>query len=1103
MSRRDPPDARRLYLAALRVTPTARRKFVRRASRGNGPAMATALALLDAGEDARAFLHPPTALDLGAARGSRADGTGPTESGALIEPPRLSTGTRLAGRYRVGEPLERGGAGAVWLALDELTGAEVAVKVLPSGRAVDLARARREAATLRWLRLPGVVQLLDDGVEGEAAYLVMERVRGSPFPGTPTPPVPWARVERTTIALLETLVRMHWAGVVHGDLKPGNVLVDADGLPVVLDLGLSAGPEAPDDPSRAGTIAGTPQYLAPEQVERRPASTASDLYAVGVMLFEALSGRTPHPQETIAELFAARRGVPAPPLLSVAPDVPRSVAYLVDRLLRIDPAERPPSARAALEILDASAPGGSGATSLPWLGPRDVVDALVRAAREGRSEDVVGPPGSGRTRTLAEACAVLEREGRRVLRVPPGRRPLESLLLSLGDPRTPPGASVEDVRKDVEWRLSATLAGGTVVVADDADALDRLSSAALDASRGAGAVLRGRQGRADAGIVLEPLPLGTLRELFAGHDRIHHLREDAARELAVRTEGRPGRVAAELGAWERAGLARREGDRWIVGRDAIERLASGLRVAADPVRGAGEAGPEDPALEDVLVTIDLASAEATVDAVATALDRPRWLLEADVAELERRGLVRTLSGGRLQATRASHGGAAWPEERRLAVHRALAQALPSDDPARIFHLLAAEAMREVPAAALAAATRLRNEGRPDRAAAVVQEGLRALRAAPNAPIHGELLVTLLEGALQVGTPHAFDLLVYQVERAPSDIPFAREVETIARAALRTLEGDIARAIATLDALAPALPPTLERCRQSVRVLASRHLPLEAEREAIATMSRLAVDRPEAGKEFPLDEALGWLRYREERFAEAGAHHERYARSRRNPVLAASGHLSAAAAWLEAQDLERAERAAEEVLSVAARLRHPYLEARAERILRAVAYRRGTATKPDRELVAAVHAIGHPQIEALVALNEAAIAWRAGDLPEARALATLSAELWERVGNAAAAPLAAALGWAAGGPAPAHGPHGLLETALSHSPPGVALQVFGLVARVAPEAARAHREAARSLASRIASKHADGRCEVLSVRESLDALGSVVPAVGSGGPTDGP
>lgn len=1102
MSRRDPPDARRLYLASLRVAPAARGAFLVRAARGNAAAAATALALLDVGEDSRVFLHPPSALDPSASRAGRDDGDMRPGATDLVEPPRLAPGARLAGRYRVREPIDRGGAGAVWLATDELTGDEVAVKVLPSSRAVDLARARREAATLRWLRLPGVVRLLDDGVEDDAAFLVMDRVRGAPFPGPLPLPTSWPRIQRTTIALLETLVRIHWAGVVHGDLKPANVLVDADGLPIVLDLGLSAGPEVPADPSRAGIIAGTPQYLAPEQVARRPASAASDLYALGVMLFEALSGRMPHLELTVADLFEARRTMPAPPLLSVAPDAPRSVAYLVDRLLRIDPDERPPSARVALQLLDASASGAAGADALPWLGPRDMVESLVTAARAGRSLDLTGPTGSGRTRTLVEACTVLEREGRCVVRVPVGRRPLESLLGALGDTVTPSGASADDVRREVEWRLSARLASGTVVVADDAEGLDRLSASALAACRGAGAVLRGLREAQPDGLALRPLPVGALAGLFAGHDRIHHLREDAARELAARTGGLPGRIAAELGAWERAGLARREGERWIVGREAIERLAGGLRVAADPTRGREDAGAYDPALEDVRVAIDLASPHATMDALASALDRPRWLLEADVTELERVGLVRVLPDGRLEATSASHGGAAWPAERRLAVHRALAHAFAQDDSARLFHLLAAQAMPEVPASALAAARRLRAEGRPDRAVAVIQEGLRALRSAPAPAIHAELLLAQLEGAIEMGTTRAFDLLLHHVERAPPGVPHAPAIEAVARAAIRTLQGDAARAIDAVDALEPTLPAALERCRQSVRILASRYVSLDAERDAVAVLSRLAVERPDVGAVFPVDEALGWLRYREERYAEAGAHHEHYARSKRNPVLAAGGHVSAASAWLEGQDLDLAESAAGEARSVAARLRHPYLEARAERILRAVAYRRGTATEPDRELVDAVHELGHAQLEAIVALNEAAVAWRAGDLAESRTLSTLAADLWERVGNAAAAPMARALSWAAGAPVPAGGADALVQKALAKSPPGVALQVLGLVARADPDAARTHREAAVRLSATSAAARPDGRREVLSASESLAAFGLSARSPDSGQRTVG-
>ncbi|MFT3774510.1 MAG: phosphotransferase [Minicystis sp.] len=184
-------------------------------------------------------------------------------------------GTRvLGGRYRLRAPLGRGGYGEVWDADDLVLGERVALKwLLRAGP--EPARVRSEIAALRMLRLPGVVRLLDEGMEDERPFFVMERVEGSPFPGrsdggsdTPTaslspdlgaastisadepapaprklgPRVPrrsWEVIAGPTEALLEILARVHAAGIVHRDLKPENVLVRDDGRPVVLDFGLA------------------------------------------------------------------------------------------------------------------------------------------------------------------------------------------------------------------------------------------------------------------------------------------------------------------------------------------------------------------------------------------------------------------------------------------------------------------------------------------------------------------------------------------------------------------------------------------------------------------------------------------------------------------------------------------------------------------------------------------------------------------------------------------------------------------------------------------------------------------------------------------------
>jgi tetratricopeptide (TPR) repeat protein len=235
----------------------------------------------------------------------------------------------LAGRYEVVEYLARGGFGRVERGRDTLTGEDVAIKWIPVGSTLDLVRARREVTTLRWLRLPGVVRLRDDGTTDDGWFLIMDLVRGEPFPGRDAP-ARWDTIAEPTLALLETLARVHNAGIVHADLKPGNVLVTPDGQVAVLDFGISSGRALPLLALR-GT-AGTPGYMAPERWEGAPADVRSDLYAVGVMVLEALTG-----WQDVAELPGA--------------DAPPEVVALVRRLLAENPADRPESADAAIAAL--------------------------------------------------------------------------------------------------------------------------------------------------------------------------------------------------------------------------------------------------------------------------------------------------------------------------------------------------------------------------------------------------------------------------------------------------------------------------------------------------------------------------------------------------------------------------------------------------------------------------------------------------------------------------------------------------------------------------------------------------------------------------------
>ena len=276
-------------------------------------------------------------------------------------------GLTFGGRYVLRRLVRAGAYGAVFLAHDEALGGRVAVKVLSPLHGSDefSIRFRREAETLARLQHPNIVGIHGCGRDHDFEYLVMDFVDGRALNEVmKSGAVPWQRAAAICRQVLLALAEAHRHGIVHRDLKPGNVmLVDYPGLPdhvEVVDFGIAkpldhdADDACEDQVTRQGVLLGTPRYMSPEQCSGAPVDARSDLYSLGVMLFEMLAGRPPFNASTDIGVIGCHLHSAPPPLLvpKGVPDPPEGLTGLVLQLLAKPLDARPDSAEAALEALD-------------------------------------------------------------------------------------------------------------------------------------------------------------------------------------------------------------------------------------------------------------------------------------------------------------------------------------------------------------------------------------------------------------------------------------------------------------------------------------------------------------------------------------------------------------------------------------------------------------------------------------------------------------------------------------------------------------------------------------------------------------------------------
>ena len=297
----------------------------------------------------------------------------------------MKTGDLVAGRYELEDLLGVGGMSSVYRARDRVLERSVALKILHEQYSSDPAyveRFRREARAIAKLSHPNIVTVIDRGEFEGRQFIVFEYVRGETLKqlATREAPLPPDRALALVHQVARGLAFAHEHGIVHRDVKPHNVLVDADGAAKVTDFGIARSLGGPDDGlTQTGTVLGTGAYISPEQAIGRRADERSDQYSLGALLYELLTGRIPYEGESIVAVATRHVRDPVPAVQDERPEISPRIDALIRRAMAKRPEDRFPSTDAMIAAIEACLAGA--------VAPR----ATDETAQDGATQVIAAP----------------------------------------------------------------------------------------------------------------------------------------------------------------------------------------------------------------------------------------------------------------------------------------------------------------------------------------------------------------------------------------------------------------------------------------------------------------------------------------------------------------------------------------------------------------------------------------------------------------------------------------------------------------------------------------------------------------------------------------